>query len=257
MRWWLIIGAVVVLGVGVHYATDSNARFCLTHTCVGDFSNGNGYIVQCVDGTWSHSGGVQGACSYHGGEGGGSGGFWGGGSGGFWEGGPNGYGSGGLSAYGSGGSSSYADPATASSPSPPTAAALAAARERRATAERAAAAARAAAGLARQRTAQNSLLAITTELDAVNERLDNTNGVGAAGDSAELQRIQAKLTSWQIDHALDAPIGHWTPLQRLADAAFRLDSTLGLVIEDGGNGLWNAEWSSAVDAYNAALKATG
>lgn len=28
----------------------------------------NGYVIQCVDGEWSHSGGVSGACSYHGGE---------------------------------------------------------------------------------------------------------------------------------------------------------------------------------------------
>jgi hypothetical protein len=34
-----------------------------------DFGEGNGEVVQCADGTWSDSGGVQGACSQHGGEG--------------------------------------------------------------------------------------------------------------------------------------------------------------------------------------------
>jgi hypothetical protein len=42
--------------------------FCSTHQCTGNFSNGNGYVVQCEDGEWSHSGGLSGACSYHGGE---------------------------------------------------------------------------------------------------------------------------------------------------------------------------------------------
>lgn len=44
------------------------AAFCDTHSCVANFDNGNGYIVQCADGMWSHSGGLQGACSWHGGE---------------------------------------------------------------------------------------------------------------------------------------------------------------------------------------------
>lgn len=48
------------------YATD--AQFCSTHQCIPNFPNGNGYIVQCVDGEWSHSGGLSGACSDHGGE---------------------------------------------------------------------------------------------------------------------------------------------------------------------------------------------
>jgi hypothetical protein len=41
--------------------------FCATHDCIPNFPNGNGYIVQCQDGTYSHSGGIQGACSWHGG----------------------------------------------------------------------------------------------------------------------------------------------------------------------------------------------
>jgi hypothetical protein len=44
----------------------SEADFCSTHPCIDNFDNGVGYIVQCADGTWSHSGGRSGACSYHG-----------------------------------------------------------------------------------------------------------------------------------------------------------------------------------------------
>lgn len=32
-----------------------------------DFWSGNGYVVECQDGTLSDSGGIQGACSHHGG----------------------------------------------------------------------------------------------------------------------------------------------------------------------------------------------
>lgn len=49
------------------HATD--AEFCTTHSCIENFPNGDGYIVQCSDGEWSHSGGLSGACSDHGGEG--------------------------------------------------------------------------------------------------------------------------------------------------------------------------------------------
>jgi hypothetical protein len=48
------------------HATD--AEFCSTHQCIENFPNGAGYIVQCTDGEWSHSGGRSGACSDHGGE---------------------------------------------------------------------------------------------------------------------------------------------------------------------------------------------
>jgi hypothetical protein len=47
--------------------TDSS-DFCSTHTCIANFGNGTGYIVECADGEWSHSGGRSGACSDHGGE---------------------------------------------------------------------------------------------------------------------------------------------------------------------------------------------
>lgn len=48
------------------HATD--AQFCSTHECIENFGSGHGYIVQCADGQWSHSGGLSGACSDHGGE---------------------------------------------------------------------------------------------------------------------------------------------------------------------------------------------
>ena len=46
----------------------ADAEFCSTHGCIANFPNGNGYVVQCADGEWSHSGGLSGACSDHGGE---------------------------------------------------------------------------------------------------------------------------------------------------------------------------------------------
>ncbi len=51
------------------YSHATDAQFCSTHSCIENFPNGSGYIVQCTDGEWSHSGGVSGACSDHGGEG--------------------------------------------------------------------------------------------------------------------------------------------------------------------------------------------
>lgn len=60
-------GATSIEGPGsASHSTDT--EFCTTHTCITNFPNGNGYIVQCADGAWSHSGGLSGACSYHGGE---------------------------------------------------------------------------------------------------------------------------------------------------------------------------------------------
>lgn len=50
------------------YSHSSDSQFCVTHVCIPNFPNGRGYIVQCADGEWSHSGGIQGACSDHGGE---------------------------------------------------------------------------------------------------------------------------------------------------------------------------------------------
>jgi hypothetical protein len=45
-----------------------DAAFCSSHNCIANFANGNGIVVQCADGMWSHSGGLSGACSDHGGE---------------------------------------------------------------------------------------------------------------------------------------------------------------------------------------------
>ena len=42
---------------------------CSYFNCIPSFWNQtNGYLVECQDGTYSHSGGVRGACSYHGGQ---------------------------------------------------------------------------------------------------------------------------------------------------------------------------------------------
>ncbi len=48
-----------------------DAKFCSEHSCIGNFENGRGEVVECADGDFSHSGGIQGACSDHGGEAGG------------------------------------------------------------------------------------------------------------------------------------------------------------------------------------------
>jgi hypothetical protein len=48
---------------------EDDPNFCDTHDCIPNYPNGNGYTVQCADGTYSDSGGIQGACSHHGGVG--------------------------------------------------------------------------------------------------------------------------------------------------------------------------------------------
>jgi len=45
----------------------ANDDFCTTHDCIPNFDNGRGSVVQCEDGSFSQSGGIQGACSHHGG----------------------------------------------------------------------------------------------------------------------------------------------------------------------------------------------
>ena len=45
-----------------------DAKFCDEHRCIGDFTTEDGTIVECADGTFSHAGGLAGACSDHGGE---------------------------------------------------------------------------------------------------------------------------------------------------------------------------------------------
>ncbi len=45
------------------------SNFCNYFNCIASFwDHTNGYVDECTDGTYSHSGGVSGACSHHGGE---------------------------------------------------------------------------------------------------------------------------------------------------------------------------------------------
>jgi len=48
------------------HATDS--QFCSEHECIGSFETEGGTIIECSDGSYSHAGGISGACSHHGGE---------------------------------------------------------------------------------------------------------------------------------------------------------------------------------------------
>lgn len=50
------------------YIRYPNADFCSYFNCIASFwQSTNGWVAECVDGTYSHSGGVSGACSHHGG----------------------------------------------------------------------------------------------------------------------------------------------------------------------------------------------
>jgi hypothetical protein len=46
-----------------------DTKFCSEHQCIGSFTTEGGTVVECSDGTFSHAGGIQGACSHHGGVG--------------------------------------------------------------------------------------------------------------------------------------------------------------------------------------------
>jgi hypothetical protein len=50
------------------YIYNPSADVCSYFSCIANFTNGSGYMIQCTDGTYSMSGGHRGACSYHGGE---------------------------------------------------------------------------------------------------------------------------------------------------------------------------------------------
>lgn len=50
------------------YNHGGDSSFCGEHECIGDFESEEGYVVECQDSTYSHAGGIQGACSDHGGE---------------------------------------------------------------------------------------------------------------------------------------------------------------------------------------------
>lgn len=54
-------------GVG-GFVTSPASGVCDYFDCIDNFWNGRGYMVECNDGTYSMSGGIRGACSYHGGE---------------------------------------------------------------------------------------------------------------------------------------------------------------------------------------------
>jgi hypothetical protein len=63
----IIAPSVAVANAIASGGTSSTADFCATHACIPNFPAGRGFIVQCNDGTYSQSGGIQGACSGHGG----------------------------------------------------------------------------------------------------------------------------------------------------------------------------------------------
>jgi hypothetical protein len=65
VRVWLCIAVAAVALAGCGDATPSASGFCDRHACIDTFAEGSGSVVQCSDGMWSHSGGVQGACSGH------------------------------------------------------------------------------------------------------------------------------------------------------------------------------------------------
>jgi hypothetical protein len=44
----------------------NDKSFCSTHECIGKYGEEPGTVVECSDGTYSHAGGIQGACSHHG-----------------------------------------------------------------------------------------------------------------------------------------------------------------------------------------------
>lgn len=50
------------------YSHEGDQEFCEQNECIGDFEGEGGYVVECEDGTYSHAGGISGACSDHGGE---------------------------------------------------------------------------------------------------------------------------------------------------------------------------------------------
>ena len=54
---------------GGNYIYSPPGNFCSYFSCIASFwKSTNGYVEQCVDGMFSHSGGRSGSCSYHGGN---------------------------------------------------------------------------------------------------------------------------------------------------------------------------------------------
>jgi hypothetical protein len=50
------------------FSHEGDEQFCNEHECIGRFTEEPGTVVECSDGSFSHSGGISGACSDHGGE---------------------------------------------------------------------------------------------------------------------------------------------------------------------------------------------
>jgi hypothetical protein len=46
---------------------NEDAKLCSEHQCIGSFTTEEGKVAECADGTYSHAGGISGACSSHGG----------------------------------------------------------------------------------------------------------------------------------------------------------------------------------------------
>jgi hypothetical protein len=70
LGWIAVVLVVVAIGcafLDAGTAPTSSTDFCDTHVCIPNSDEGRGTTVQSGDGTWSQSGGVQGACSHHGG----------------------------------------------------------------------------------------------------------------------------------------------------------------------------------------------
>jgi hypothetical protein len=54
---------------GGNFISSPPSNFCSYFNCIASFwKSTNGYVEQCADGTFSHSGGRQGSCSSHGGN---------------------------------------------------------------------------------------------------------------------------------------------------------------------------------------------
>jgi hypothetical protein len=54
---------------GGNVINSPQSTFCGYFNCIPSFwTSTNGYVDECTDGMYSHSGGVSGACSHHGGE---------------------------------------------------------------------------------------------------------------------------------------------------------------------------------------------
>lgn len=51
-----------------HLIYNPPSNFCDYFYCMGYFWSGNGYVMQCADGWFGKSGGIQGSCSSHGGN---------------------------------------------------------------------------------------------------------------------------------------------------------------------------------------------